>query len=389
MRTYEFKPESTVYHRYAERTSHQELDAFLAASSLGNDLLSRPARLNMPVTMSTPRASRAGAPAPSSYRAPAPAPPAAPGSSASPSPFKSGIPRGKPAAPVAFATYEIGRSSMPHNAVQTAAFRDGTRRGLIYASMGGIARVESGDPGAYDPFTGDSVSARVSFSHNKMNRPFGSMSARELKLNIRGRGVPGPGSYRAGDAKKNLMAEVDDNRSVFKSGSDQRPPPDSAHTPGPNVYSPNTAAVYPNLRDSGASMRSVSSRFRRMDHPDSTCSQSMTEETVGPGTYESHEHSTISLASARSLVRSSKLRPAFGTVCPQRELPYEKSITPGPGSYQPEIWTGAPSSRRSRSTGTPRRSTGTPRARSAGPTSSRFAPNASAAPVADELEPTE
>ena len=75
--------------------------------------------------------------------------------------------------------------------------------------MGGTATVDTGDPGAYDPFSSDSISARVSFSHNKMNRPFGSMSARELRLKEYGKGVPGPGSYRAGDAKKNLMAEVD------------------------------------------------------------------------------------------------------------------------------------------------------------------------------------
>lgn len=334
----------------------------------------------MPVTMSTPRrpmSARAPVSAPlNGSRAPAAAP------ARSSSPFKSGIPRGKPPAPHAFGTFEIGRSSMPNNVVPTAAFRDGTKRGLIYSSMGGTARVESGDPGAYDPFTGDTISARVSFSHNKLNRPFSAMSARALQLDVYGEGVPGPGTYRSADAKMGLMAEIDDNRSVFKSGTPQRPPPAMQNVPGPNVYSPNHASIEPNKRDSGASMRSVSSRFRRADHPDSTCSQSMTEESVGPGSYNSHEHGTILLTSARSLVRSSKLRPAFGTVCPQRELPHEKSTTPGPGAYQPEIWTGSPLTSRARS-----RAAGTPRSRSAPRGSTRFAPESrEAAPEAAEAE---
>jgi hypothetical protein len=108
---------------------------------------------------------------------------------------------------------------MPNNVMPTAAFRDSMRRDIIFADMAGCARVESGDPGAYDPFTGADLSHRVSFSHNKMHRPFGSLSSRELQLLSPGVGVPGPGSYRVGEAKMALIAEINDNRSSLLASS--------------------------------------------------------------------------------------------------------------------------------------------------------------------------
>ena len=318
-------------------------------------------QLHMPISMSsTPRRSAAPAAAPLSHRAstPASAPAKSSASPSTPSLLKGRF-FGKPSAPVAFGTFEVGRSSMPNNVMPTAAFRDSMRRDIIFADMAGCARVESGDPGAYDPFTGADLSHRVSFSHNKMHRPFGSLSSRELQLLSPGVGVPGPGSYRVGEAKMALIAEINDNRSAFKSGSAQRPPPAITSTPGPNFYSPDLRSIEPNLRDSGATMRSVGDRFRRMDHPDSTISQSMTDASIGPGSYNSHEHGSIALLTKRSLARSSKLRPAFGTVCAQRALPYSvRDNIPGPGSYQPEIWTGAPlkGSQSARSQSAPRSS---------------------------------
>lgn len=241
---------------------------------------------------------------------------------------------------------------MPIFAGETAAFRDAVPRGLAYSSMGGIAAVESGDPGAYDPQNGSAISARASFSHNKMSQPFGSKSARDLQVDIFGQDAPGPGTYSPAQAQAYLLPDLSSVRSAFASSSQQRPMADHAAVPGPEVYSPNRGSITPKIRDSGASMRSASARFVRADHPDSMCStKSTSEETVGPGLYDSHEHGTIAQKSARSLERASKLKPAFGSISSARKLPHAKPVAPGPGpgAYQPEIWTGIPVKRRPQS----------------------------------------
>ena len=63
----------------------------------------------------------------------------------------------QPPAPVSFNTFEVGRSSMPANAIPTAAFMDGTVRGIVYPHTDGVTPVDTGDPGQYDPFTGYNV----------------------------------------------------------------------------------------------------------------------------------------------------------------------------------------------------------------------------------------
>merc|ERR1719453_1814643 len=64
--------------------------------------------------------------------------------------------------------------------------------------------------------------------------------------------------------------------------------------------------------------------------------ESMTEESVGPGRYMITEGS-LAADAKRSMERTSKVNPAFGSRVPQRALPFAAAgqETPGPGSYQP------------------------------------------------------
>jgi len=86
------------------------------------------------------------------------------------------------------------------------------------------------------------------------------------------------------------------------------------------------SSVYANQRDSGAQMRSAGGRFRE--------DQSMTEPIVGPGSYEQLEGS-LYIDAQKSVSKTSKLRPAFGTTSSQNALPFLPQDTPGPGSYEP------------------------------------------------------
>lgn len=243
--------------------------------------------------------------------------------------------------PVGFGTFECGRSSMPGNVKPTAAFMDSTTRGHIHPHMDGVTQVSVGDPGAYNPYTAHDMAARASFSHNRTNKPFGATAERLLNLELHGEGVPAPGTYKAADAAKKTHLAVNHNRSVFMSGSSQRPH-HATPVPSPDAYRPNTASIYNNIRDSGASMRGSLARLAVMAHPDHTGGdQSQTDITVGPGTYNEHMHNTVAVELARQLSRSSKIRTGFGSNTAQRDLPYGQSDdSPGPGAYQPDLWAG-------------------------------------------------
>ena len=225
---------------------------------------------------------------------------------------------------------------MPANAIPTAAFMDGTVRGIVSPHTDGVTPVDTGDPGQYDPFTGYNVGQQLSMnSHNKAMKPFNSSSVRALELNIYGKDSPGVGTYRAAlSAQKQLYKNVDDNRCVFQSKSLQRPSP-ANEMPGPEAYNPVMTSVYQNISNAAASYRGSADRFVLMTHPDALGgSHSMSETNLGPGAYESHDYGTVAMLSKRSMSRMSKLQPGFGTICPQRELPHKKSITPDPGSCE-------------------------------------------------------
>ena len=111
-------------------------------------------------------------------------------------------------------------------------------------------------------------------------------------------------------------------QSSFRSKSLQRPSSKS-YVPGAGTYTPNMASIYANQRDSGAQMRSAGGRFRE--------DQSQTEAIVGPGSYEQLDGS-LYIDAQKSVSKTSKIRPAFGTTSSQRSLPFLPQDTPGPGS---------------------------------------------------------
>jgi len=199
----------------------------------------------------------------------------------------------------------------------SAAFRSGSKKEVDLEPQG--------DPGAYDAFTNSDIVASASFTHNRTSKPFMATSTRELAMQLYGEDAPGPGAYQAAESQKKQYPQVDPNISVFRSGSLQRPKNDTP-VPGSGTYSPNMSSVYANQRDSGAQMRSAGGRFRE--------DQSMTEPIVGPGSYEQLEGS-LYIDAQKSVSKTSKLRPAFGTTSSQNALPFLPQDTPGPGSYEP------------------------------------------------------
>ena len=245
--------------------------------------------------------------------------------------------------PVAFGQYEVGRSSMPNNKEDDgrAVFSNTCKRNIAYPHPDSHTPCEIGDPGAYDPYTTTDIRASSAFTHNRGNAVFGTIAERDLKLNIFGEGTPGPGYYATGRAYRAVLPFVDSNRSVFASTTPQR---EACKTvvPSPDAYSPNMASVYPNMPDSGSSMRGSYKRMVHMSHPSHVGGeQSQTDERIGPGAYEDHRHNTMSHLLGTYARRKSKLNPGFGAVSPARQLPYGQSdAAPGPGAYQPVVWAG-------------------------------------------------
>jgi hypothetical protein len=208
-----------------------------------------------------------------------------------------------------------------------------------------VTTVSQGDPGAYDPYRSSSLAATASFTHNRSNAAFGTLSKKSLKLALAGEGVPGPGEYQAAHAARGLMPYVNDNHSVFASKTPQRLA-DTKAVPGPDHYTPNTSATYCNIRDSGASMRGSLARFQVMEHPDHAGGDSTgTDETIGPGSYNEHMHKSMASVLSKQMSRTSRLKPGFGTMSAPRKLPWDGDDSPGPGSYQPEVWSGRYSGR--------------------------------------------
>lgn len=71
--------------------------------------------------------------------------------------------------------------------------------------------------------------------------------------------------------------------------------------------------------------------------------KSMTSEALGPGAYD-NDVNTLGASLKQKLSAQSRRKPGFGAQSPQRALPFEyhrnHAGSPGPGAYQPSIWTG-------------------------------------------------
>ncbi len=248
--------------------------------------------------------------------------------------------------------YEVGRSSMEQHCKPTRHFKHHAglaARGVVHPHMDCMDRTQIGDPGAYTPYRGMYNPCREMFDNacftlNRDRKGFNSSSVRALNVKVYGDKVPGPGAYRPGHARGNVKS-IDANESVFRSTSLQRPSSGDGDRTGPGTYDPKMSSVFANIRDSGVSMRSAAAEQRlapdASGHPDHPTSDKNVN--VGPGTYEPD---TLSVAAQlrESMRRQSKTKPGFGTVAPQRALPFEYSrswTSPDPGAYQPTVWTGA------------------------------------------------
>ena len=181
--------------------------------------------------------------------------------------------------------------------------------------------LDTGDPGAYDPFTMSELAAESSMTFNKTSKPFGATAKRELNVNIFGADTPGPGKY---DAVR-PDAATDANRSVFSSGSSQRPAIDTHKVPGSGTYDPDLNAIKPNVNNSGAALRGRDQRFKN--------EASMTED-IGPGAYDSEVNGSLFEDAKKTTAKASKKNVPFGLSAPQRGVDVE-SETPAPGFYQP------------------------------------------------------
>jgi len=246
--------------------------------------------------------------------------------------------------PVSFGQHEVGRSSMPEHCRPTRQFRHAagaSDRDVLHPHPDGFNRLTIGDPGAYDPFINQDIAATASFTHSKARQAFNSTSDKALKLKLYGNDVPGPGSYAVeGSKEKACFQAIDSNRSVFLARTLQRPAAGhrEAIAQDPGRYKPQVSAVQANIRDSGASMRGTESRFENL-----VLVPKQTTADIGPGAYSDYWHS-ISHVLKESVRRQSAKKPGFGTMTPQRALPFEysrsQSVTPDPGSYQQTIWMG-------------------------------------------------
>ena len=79
---------------------------------------------------------------------------------------------------------------------------------------------------------------------------------------------------------------------------------------------------------------------------------SCTPKEMGPGHYVGSDlHHSLTENLDHLLKRQSRLKPGFGTMEPQRKLPFEYNSNhpqgPGPGDYEPTVWTGPPPGSRS------------------------------------------
>ena len=229
-----------------------------------------------------------------------------------------------PQTPVIFGQFEVGRSSDEWADLRpTSAFLDKRKQRPMLE--------KSGDPGQYDPWAYDAL---TSLGYNQNRKAFDSTLARELNLNIgESYTAPGAGTYTQHPqfALGRAYKAVDSQRSVFQSMSLQRPQA-KTFVPGPGVYSPNMNSVYPNQRDSGAGMRSMSDRFGPVSFG---AQKSMTPRNIGPGRYAQADR-TLYVEAQRSTAKSSRSRPGFGSTSAQRKLPvHAPRDSPAPGVHQP------------------------------------------------------
>ena len=193
-----------------------------------------------------------------------------------------------------------------------AAFKSATDRSKLAASTAVPNTV--GDPGAYETAGRLSLAQQASSTFHKSSksgaRGFGGTSKRELKLANRnptspGSGddvTPGAGTYdptlteTGREANMNVMSDGEKMKSsAFASNSAQRGKfalPQAAN-PGAGTYSPEYKTVEVRAHPGSISKTGRDHHFVS-DNLDGMGEDSNTQAHVGPGSYNSHVHKTIS-----------------------------------------------------------------------------------------------
>lgn len=182
--------------------------------------------------------------------------------------------------------YNTNKSSLV-GAGGSAAFNSRTQRVDVAPAAA------SGDPGAYDPHSSNSMASAASRSFSKSAMAgqggFGVREKRALSYALYGPSggtssqkidpTPGPGAYDVHAPRK----AIDGNSSVFKSKSVRMAKSRNADTPAPSAYDPKYTAIQPELTNSaGHSMSSTNERFK--------ATVQVTDPEVGPGTYDSEQY---------------------------------------------------------------------------------------------------
>lgn len=247
-----------------------------------------------------------------------------------------------PPSPVAYGQYEIGRSKHPSrkSPFTSPPFKDGMAQSWQPgANQWPLPLPPQGDPGAYDPYYYEDAGTNPTMNSSSKNRkPFDATEVRQLRANLFGIETPSIGQYPVFQPEKTL-GELDDNMrypkqdanvSVFNSGSKQRPNAKSA-VPAPDTYTPNPNAIMAAVGDPGMHMRGSEDRFAFTYNKRFV---GMTDEVVGPGSYDQFEK-TLAEDCDLAIQRSSRIKPGFGTTSPSRGLPFFAQGTPAPGCYEP------------------------------------------------------
>ena len=177
-----------------------------------------------------------------------------------------------------------------------------------------------GDPGAYDPYSGSSVSAQKTFNKTQQTGTggFGTTSKRAEFSTVSE--APGPGAYDARNpegpsAKQTSAFASSTKRGAYTSAADRA-------TPGVGAYNPK------NLGDGeivggGSAFKSTAQRFKGEGGD--------RNDVVGPGSYSQSMGSLESTTSKAAAARGGNA--SFGTTS-KKEFSHFISDAPGPGEYE-------------------------------------------------------
>ena len=170
---------------------------------------------------------------------------------------------------------------------------------------------------------------------------FGGATRRQLALELLGEDAagPGPGAYLPsstfGKYAKHQDKASKGPSSAFRSNSSQRPKTHNENVPGAGTYSPELTAIEPAAHNPASNLRAQGSRFGA----NTSWNSGSTENHVGPGAYDAHEHNTLRQIAAKQVQRKSRQNLGFGTATAAHILPHEEPLEelrdfPGPGKYE-------------------------------------------------------